>query len=119
MIKIIGFELGLIATHLVFVFFKFIPGDFSPILKIDTFLAILFVVGLLIVYPGIKKGAENFSIRFLLMTTLQLLLMLGLILVLAFNKIDHVKLLGLSAISVFVVLLVIQSFFLIKLINKK
>lgn len=119
MIKIIGIELGVIVLHLVCIKWNILPGNFQNLLKIDAFLAVLFVLGLMIVYPGIKRGAENFSIRFLIMTTMQLLLMLALILVLSFTKVEQVKILGFSAISIFVILLAIQSVVLIKQMNKK
>lgn len=118
MIKTIGIELGVIIVHLLFVKLNLLPGDFEHMLKIDIFLIVIFTFGLLIVYPGLKKGAENFSLRFLIMTTMQLLLMLSLILVLTFTKVSQVKVLGFTAISIFVILLAIQSVVLIKRMNK-
>jgi hypothetical protein len=118
MIKTIGIEALIVFVHLILVKFRIIPGNFNHLLNIDIFLFILFVLGIIIVFPGIKKGGENFSIRFLIMTTLQLLLMLSLILVLSFTKIEQVKILGFSSISVFVILLLVQSVVLIKKMNK-
>ncbi|MFN5416534.1 MAG: hypothetical protein ACK5B9_05715 [Flavobacteriia bacterium] len=110
---------SILVLHLCLAFFKIVPGDFMNLLKIDIFLAVLFVGGMLITLPGIKKGGEEFVQRFLLMTTAQLLLMLVVILILAYAKVPQVKILGFSAIILFVTLLMIQSTFLIKKINQK
>lgn len=119
MIKILGIEMGILIFHLVILQFGFIPANFFYSLNVDLFLAFLFISGLLISYPGIKKGAENFTLRFLVMTTMQLLSMMGLILVLAFMKIPNVKIVGYSSISVFILLLIVQSAYLVKEMNKK
>lgn len=118
MIPVIAAYFLIFLTHLSLVFFKVLPGDFKVMAQIDSFLAFIFVVALLIAVPGIKKGGENFAQRFLIVTTVQLLSMLGLILVLTFAKIPGTKVLGFNAISVFVILLLIQSVFLIKKIKQ-
>lgn len=115
---IISYFLILIA-HLSLVFLKILPGDFNILLAVNGFLAFLFVGGILIAAPGIKKGGESFAQRFLILTTGQLLLMMTLILILTFSKVPNSKALGFNAISVFVILLFTQSIYLIKKINQK
>jgi hypothetical protein len=110
---------SLIVLHIFLVYYTILPGKIESMIYIDAAIAFLFLLGILITFPGIKKGGENFSIRFLLVTTLQMLSMLSLILVLAFKKIEGVKVLGFSAIILFISLLVIQSFVLIRAMNKK
>jgi hypothetical protein len=111
--------LSLLVIHLLCIDFGLLKGIFEQHLKVNVFLFALFSLGFLIVLPGFKKGPEQFSIRFLAMTTLQLLLMLTLILILSFNKIADVKYLGFTSISLFAILLIIQSTYLIKKMNRK
>lgn len=119
MIKTLSLMLFLLVTHCVLVNYSILPGKIETMIYIDASIALLFILGILITFPGIKKGGENFSIRFLLVTTLQMLSMLSIILVLAFKKIEGVKVLGFSAIILFISLLAIQSFVLIRAMNKK
>lgn len=120
MTKIISLYLAVLTTHFLLVYFGTLPGEFKVIAWVDLFLAVLFCGGLLLAAPGIKKGAENFSIRFLAMTTTQMLLMLGLILVFVFAKIGgSPKTLGFTSIILFVILLGIQSVYLIRRINQQ
>ncbi|MGV3631110.1 MAG: hypothetical protein ACO1O6_07885 [Bacteroidota bacterium] len=120
MIKIISLYLALLTTHVLLVYFGTLPGEFKIVAFVDLFLAALFCGGLLLAAPGLKKGPENFSMRFLAMTTAQMLLMLGLILVFVFGKIGgSPKTMGFTAIILFVLLLVIQSVYLIRKINQK
>lgn len=119
MIPIIVTYLLVLVAHLSLVLFKILPGDFNVLAGIDGILALLFVGGILIAFPGIKKGGESFVQRFLIITTVQLLMMMGLILILTFSKISHTRALGFNAITVFVILLFIQSIYLIKKINAK
>jgi hypothetical protein len=105
--------------HLVAVFFGFLPGKFSSMIWVDAYVAILFILGILIVNPAFKNGPESFNNRFLIITTMQMMLMMVLILILVYNKVEGVRILGFSSISIFVVLLAIQSYVFIKRLNKK
>lgn len=82
-------------------------------------LAVLFLGGMLIVAPALNKDAEKFVIRFLLLTTVQLLSVFGSIGVLSFQRIPTVKSIGFHAVSLFCLFLFVQSFLLIKYNNKK
>lgn len=119
MIKIISLYLAILTTHVLLVNFGTLPGELKVIAWIDLFLALLFCGGLMIAAPGLNKSPENFSLRFLAMTTAQMLLMLSLILVFVFAKIGSTKILGFTSIILFVVLLAIQSVYLIRRINQK
>ncbi len=119
MIRIISLYLASLTTHVLLVYGGIMPGAFRALASVDLFLAALFCGGLLIAAPGVAKGAENFSIRFLLVTTMQMLMMLALILVLVYAKLVSPKTTGFSAIILFVILLAIQSVYFIRLVNRK
>jgi len=82
-------------------------------------LAVLFLGGLLIVAPGLQKDAENFTLRFLVLTTIQMMGVLFFILGLVFLKLDQAKAMGFQLIAIFGVLLVVQSVLLVKILSKK
>ncbi len=119
MLKTISFGISILFLHLILVYSAILPGKMDLMIYLDLTIAFIFVSGFAISYTGLKLGGETFNLRFLLTTTLQMLLMLGLIVVLAFNKIEGVKVAGFSAIILFVILLALQSVVLIKAVNKK
>jgi uncharacterized membrane protein len=82
-------------------------------------LAVLFLGGLLIVAPGLQKDAENFTLRFLVLTTIQMMGVLFFILGVVFLKLDQAKAMGFQLIAIFGVLLVVQSVLLVKILSKK
>ncbi|MES2588288.1 MAG: hypothetical protein V4622_04855 [Bacteroidota bacterium] len=119
MIKTISLALSILVLHLILVYSAILPGKLEIMSYIDLTIAIIFVSGFAIAFTGVKLGAENFNLRFLLTTTLQMLLMLGLILILTFKKIGDTRVVGFTAISLFIILLAIQSVALIRAVNKK
>ena len=82
-------------------------------------LAVLFLGGMFIVAPTLSKDPEKFVIRFLLLTTVQMLSVFGSIGVLSFQRISHVKSIGFHAVSLFCLFLFVQSFLLIRHNNNK
>jgi len=118
MIPVIAAYFLILITHLALVFFQVVPGALQVVSGIDAFLAVIFSGALLIAMPGVNKGGETFVQRFLIITTVQLLTMLGLIIVLTFSKVTGAKALGFSSIILFMILLVIQSVFLVNKIKK-
>jgi hypothetical protein len=87
-------------------------------LILDAFLFLIFLLGGLIIGPGLDKRPENFVNRFLILTTLQLLSAMSVLATLVFMKTLDVRRAALQFIAVFVILLAIQSFFLVKSIKK-
>lgn len=80
---------------------------------------IVFALGTLIIAPGLNKDPEKFAIRFLLLTTVQMLTAFLLIGIIIFQKIPDFKTIGFQFITIFCVMLFLQSFLLIRINNKK
>jgi len=92
-----------------------------PITKLflmDGLLFILFLASTLIIAPGLDKASDNFVNRFLLLTTLQLLTMMITILSLSLIKMNNFKAIGYHSLSVFIALLSVQAFLLVRQIKK-
>jgi hypothetical protein len=79
----------------------------------------LFVSGTFIIAPGLIKSEENFVARFLILTTVQMLAILSIILALVYLKYPNAKAIGFQLLFVFLFLMSIQSFLLVKIKNKK
>lgn len=109
---------AVLLAHLLLTFFRILPGQFNSIVLLDVCLLFIFSLGLLIIVPGLQKGPENFSMRFLLLTTVQMLLMLTFILVLITTKYPDARYLGFTGIFIFIFLMAIQSVMLIRAVNK-
>jgi hypothetical protein len=106
-------------AHLLLTFFQVLPGKFNAIALLDVCLFFIFSLGLIIIVPGLHKSPENFSMRFLMLTTIQMLLMLTFILVIITMKYPDARYIGFSGIFVFIFLMAIQSVMLIRAVNKK
>ncbi|TNE55695.1 MAG: hypothetical protein EP338_02680 [Bacteroidetes bacterium] len=119
MIKPLFLIVLLFALHLEAVRIELIPGEFQHFLRLDAGMAILFVISGLIMSPGVQKGGEHFALRFLVMTTLQLLAMMTLILVLGFQIKQGRLNLALNASILFLIALGIQSYFLFRAAKKQ
>jgi len=105
------------ALYLSFVFPGILPIKQIHALIITGSIAIIFALGMLIIAPGLNKDPENFVLRFLVLTTVQMLIALILVAVLMVLKLKGGKIIGFHFLGLFIVLLIIQSFFLIR-INK-
>jgi hypothetical protein len=79
----------------------------------------ILIVGIFIILPGLKKDSEYFAMRFIGLTTLQMLSMMTLIAVLIFGNLSEPRYWAFTAIILFAFLLSIQSFLFIKEVNKK
>lgn len=108
----------IVILHLVLAFFEVFGGRFQSILVLDILLFILFGVGALLIGPGLDKEPESFVNRFLILTTVQLLGSMFILAALAYVKIPEMRIIALQFISVFVILLGVQSYFLIKGVKK-
>lgn len=74
---------------------------------------LIFSLGTVIIAPGLTKTAENFSARFLILTTLQMLSVLSVIAYLVYSEMFEAKKTGFHLLTLFVILLFIQSYLLI------
>lgn len=104
--------------HLVLIYSNVLEANFTIAFKLDIVLLFIFVMGTLIIAPGLKKNPENFVGRFMILTTIQLLAVLSVLLAITYVKIPNVKIVSFHIISVFVLLMFFQSFLLINEANK-
>ena len=106
-------------THFLLVLTEKIQGEILQAVIVDASLGAIFGVGIFIILPGLKKDSEYFAMRFIGLTTLQMLSMMTLIAVLIFGNLSEPRYWALTAITLFAFLLSIQSFLFIKEVNKK
>ena len=78
---------------------------------------LIFSVGSLIIAPGLNKDAESFTLRFLLLTTVQMLAVFFIVGIMAFQKIKDVRTIGFNLIAIVCALLFIQSYLLVRIKN--
>ncbi len=104
----------IVVLHIVFAFFEVFGGRFQPILILDILLLLVFGLGAILIGPGLDKDPENFVNRFLILTTIQLLGAMSILAALAYMKMPDMRIIALQFISVFIILLGVQSFFLVK-----
>jgi L-asparagine transporter-like permease len=108
-----------IVGHFGLVLSQIIPGDLLPAIFVEGFITFIFVIGIFIILPGLKKDAENFALRFIGLTTMQMLSMLILIAILIFGNWPDPSYWAFTSISIFVVLLAIQSLLFVQEVNRQ
>jgi len=108
-----------ILGHLALLLGHAIPGNPGEGIIVHASIAVIFILGLLIILPGFKSGPDNFALRFMALTTVQMLSMLSLILVLIVGKWPDARYWAFTAISMFIFLLAVQSVLFIREVNKK
>lgn len=116
--RFLPFAALVILLHLTLIFFKIIPADFSAIAKMDAVVAILFIGGSLLIAPGLDKAPDSFVNRFLILTTFQMLAMMTILLAMVYVKLPNFRQIGFHTISIFVLLLMVQSVFLVRFVNQ-
>ncbi len=107
-----------ISSHLFLSYLWLSKLLFFSVLKLDFVVTIVFVLGAFFIASGLKKEAESFVNRFLILTTFQMLAMMAVLLAMVYTKFPHFKTVGFHTISIFTALLILQSVFLIKGVNK-
>lgn len=118
-IQFLSFMLLVISIYLGLVNFGILGIDKMNALYISGTSVLLFVIGALIIAPGLNKDAESFTLRFLLLTTVQMLCVFFIIGILAFQKIQNVRAIGFHLIAIVCTLLFLQSYLLIRIKNQK
>ncbi len=108
----------ILIAHIILLFTGVFHIPLKAALLADGFLLILYVLGTLIIAPGLDKEADNFVNRFLILTTVQLMASMFAILALVVMHISHVKTVGYNLFAVFICLMISQSIFLIRFIKK-
>jgi hypothetical protein len=94
-----------------------LPFENVKIILISSLL--IFFLGTLIIAPGLTKSAENFTGRFLILTTAQMLGLLSIIMAIVYLDIAAAKKTGFHLLTLFIILLFIQSYLLIIYKKKK
>jgi hypothetical protein len=109
--SIVSFYLGMVSLQI-------IPINPFGAVMVSLTIAFIFLLGMLIIAPSLDKDAEQFAIKFLLLTTVQLLLSFLIIGIVVFMKLEEFRRIGFHMVSLFVLLLGIQSFLLIRISNR-
>ncbi len=90
-----------------------------PILGLDLAIYFIFIVGTIIIAPGLEIEPKNFVGRFLVLTTAQMLSALAIFAAIVFVKFPNFQTVVLHTLVVFVLLMVIQSILLLRFVNSK
>jgi uncharacterized membrane protein len=91
---------------------------FPQFISLEIVLFVIYAFGIILIAPGLDKNPENFVGRFLILTTVQLLAAMSVLAALAYVKSPDMRVLSLHFISAFVVVLGVQSYLLVKWVNK-
>ena len=117
-IQFLCYILLIIAIYIVLVSFEVLDIDKMNALFISVTSFFIFILGTLIIAPGLNKDAESFALRFLLLTTVQLLCVFFIIGILSYKKIHDFKAIGFHLIAIVCALLFLQSYLLIRIKNQ-
>ena len=109
--SIVSFYFGMVSLQIIPI------NPFGAVL-VSLTIAFIFLLGMLIIAPSLDKDAEQFAIKFLLLTTVQLLLSFLIIGIVVFMRLEEFRQIGFHMVSLFVLLLGIQSFLLIRISNR-
>jgi|688.fasta_scaffold64730_4 hypothetical protein len=109
--SIVSFYFGMVSLQIIPI------NPFGAVL-VSLTIAFIFLLGMLIIAPSLDKDAEQFAIKFLLLTTVQLLLSFLIIGTVVFMRLEEFRRIGFHMVSLFVLLLGIQSFLLIRISNR-
>ena len=117
-LRFITLLLIVLSLHSVVVFFDIFKVDFTKFMTLEITLFVIYALGIVVIAPGLNKDPENFVGRFLILTTIQLLAAMSVLAALAYAKVPEMRALSLHFISAFVIVLGIQSYLLVKWVNK-
>ncbi|MBI1836344.1 MAG: hypothetical protein HYR91_03665 [Flavobacteriia bacterium] len=99
--------------------FLFPHISLRSITVLDSIILFLFILGTIIIAPGLKKEPKNFVGRFLVLTTVQMLSVLAVFAAVIYVKFPDAQTVVLHSLSVFILLMVAQSLLLLKFVNSK
>lgn len=99
-----------------------VQGHVLPLVEkhaiiISLTISIIFGGGIPLITPSFRQEPEKFVGRFLVLTTVQLLLAMSILLAFIVSKQSDAKMMCFHFISLFVLILIVQSFGLIKVAN--
>ena len=118
-IRFILLLLFVLLLHSTLVFTEIFAVNFSKFITLEIVLFVIYSLGIIVIAPGLDKNPENFVGRFLILTTVQLLAAMSVLAALAYVKVPEMRALSLHFISAFVIGLAIQSYLLIKWVNRE
>jgi hypothetical protein len=95
-----------------------IPLHTEGLLLVLASIFTLFAIGVLIIAGSLDRDAEQLAIKFLLLTTVQMLLVFGLVGFVVLTRMLDFRLVGFHLLGLFCTLLGIQSYLLITVKNK-
>jgi hypothetical protein len=95
-----------------------IPLHTEGLLLVLASIFTLFAIGILIIAGSLDRDAEQLAIKFLLLTTVQMLLVFGLVGFVVLTRMLDFRLVGFHLLGLFCTLLGIQSYLLITVKNK-
>ncbi len=117
-VRFISLMIFSLALYLSLVYSNVLVIEKQTSLYIAATCAGIFLIGTLIIAPGLNKNAEDFTLRFLLLTTVQMLIVFFIVGIMAFQKINNVRIIGFHLLAIVVELLILQSYLLVKIKNR-
>lgn len=117
--RLIGISLAVVFVHLIAVYFQLFSISFLSILKLDIIVLLLFIGGGKLMASGFEKGPDVFVNKFLILTTFQLLAIMAILMAMIYVKLPDFRGVAFHTISVFIILLGVQSILLIETLNRK
>jgi hypothetical protein len=110
--------LAVLAIYFLLEITNVIPLHSDGLFLVLASLFILFAIGVLIIAGSLDRDAEQLAIKFLLLTTVQMLLVFGLVGFVVLTRMLDFRLVGFHLLGLFCTLLGIQSYLLITVKNK-
>ena len=114
---IIGSILVILGIYVALVQSKVFSFTEKHALVVSLTIAVIFGGGIPLITPSFQQDPEKFVGRFLILTTVQLLLAMSILLAFIVSKQNDAKMMCFHFISLFVLLLIVQSIGLIKVAN--
>lgn len=110
-------SLVVITAHCLLFLTNLLEGELKFAIVLDVAIFVIFFSSLLIIIPGLEKAKDTFALRFLGLTTIQLLTIMSLFVMLIIKKMPDVKFWVFNTMIVVLLLLIIQSVLLVKSLN--
>ena len=117
--RLISISFLIVFAHLISVYFQLFSVSFLSVLKLDIIVLLLFIGGGKLIAGGFEKAPDVFVNKFLILTTFQLLAIMAILMAMIYVKLPDFRGVAFHTISLFVMLLAVQSILLIETLNRK
>ena len=117
--RLISISFAVVLIHLITVYFQLFSVSFLSIVKLDIIVLLLFIGGGKLIAGGFAKGPDVFVNKFLILTTFQLLAIMTILMAMIYVKLPDFRGVAFHTISIFIILLGVQSILLIETLNRK